>query len=82
MHTSFDKLLAKIMRIKILKECNLDLKDVKNYYISFFNLPKNFDFTREKKKFEAILKEMTIETEKSARTAEFIKKFEVQINDN
>jgi len=82
MQTSFDKTLAKMMRIEILKECNQDLKDVKNYYVSHFNQPNNFDFSREKRKYELIISEQNKENINNNRITEFIKKFEVQINDN
>ena len=75
-------MLLKEKRTEILKKCNWDIRDVRNYYISHYGLPKRFDFSREKKKLEAILYEQTEDVAKNNRMKEFISKFEVKINDN
>lgn len=42
-------MLLREKREEILEKCNWDIRDVKNYLISHFDLPKGYDFSREKK---------------------------------
>ena len=79
---SIEKMLLREKRKEILEKCNWDIRDVKNYLISHFDLPKGYDFSREKKRFEAVLYEETETVAQNNRMKEFIKKFEVKIDDN
>ena len=46
---------------EICKNCNNDLRDIKNYLISHFQLPQNTDISREMRDFKKLIREDAIE---------------------
>ena len=71
---SIKQLLLQQKMQEILELCNDDLRDVREYLISEFNLPKGYSLTREMKLFEELLKLQTNDIAKNDRMAEFLEK--------
>lgn len=76
---SVSKLLLRDKMLEIIDFCDMDVKDIRLYLISYFKLPQNIDLSRELKKFKQLIAEITQEQAKSDYVAEYIRKFEVKV---
>ncbi len=76
---SVSKLLLRDKMLEIIEFCDMDVKDIRLYLISYFKLPQNIDLSRELKKFKQLIAEITQEHAKSDYVAEYIRKFEVKV---
>ena len=75
---SVKQLLLKQKMLEILELCNDDLRDVREYLISEFDLPKGYPLTREMKMFEELLELQTEDVAKNDRMVEFLEKLKGQ----
>ncbi len=77
---SVKQLLLKQKLLEILELCNDDLRDVREYLISEFDLPKGYPLTREIKLCEELLASQTEDVAKNDRMTEFLEKLKGQGN--